>query len=536
MSGPRPKHRKASIAFTLIVLHLAVLLLALSFMPAGVVSAYAMEQNMKGAAEAGFSEEDNSEKPGERIPTGRGDPDNTDLSTSGPDDGGQEPGDGLCSDTNQYEEYQEEPEQEGEQQPRIQSIRSAPQEAATETEELHRYTVTAFGLPAAEVSAVEAEIVDIEGNVLRELRLNESSGWTASWETVDPEETYSARLKSVLGQNGENVSGDWLYSSETTVNVGQTGETELVWLEQEELEPGGYTYVFKLQSEPGTLLAASSKLSRGYGYKYYELIPEYSAPENASSAAQWSVSPGIGGWSIVSVSSLTSTAGYLSILDQGNRNVCAAFNSSDVFIGFVGGVFTQEVNGTANYLQFGNTGSTTTSLGAASVFTAYRKTFLTRYTTVHSTSLVFTEAEENRTTQAVINLSLEGNIADRTKSFPFTLLVDGSPWESFELGDGEEYSIAGIPCGARLTVREDAGDYTTTSTSGTISGNEVFIMEEVPRNEIRIQFINSLEGDIDTGVYDDLEPIIILLTVIPIPIIILFVRRIKKQTAGGNKV
>ena len=519
----------------LIVLLIVLLLLALRFLPAGVIPASAMETDMEETAEEEFIGPDGSENPEEEIPIDRDDPGKTAQGTSGPGNGRQELGDRLCTDDSEYEEYQEEPEQEGEQQPRIQSLRSAPQEAANETEELHRYTVTAFGLSGSEVSAVEAEIVDIEGNVYQELLLTENTGWTASWETVDPEETFSARLKSVLGQDGEDISQAWLYSSETTVSARQAGGTRIAWMEQEELEAAGYTYVFELQSEPGTLLAASSKLSRGYGYKYYELLPEYSAPENASAAAQWSVSSGAGGWSIVSVSSMVSTAGYLSILDQGSRNVCAAFNSPDVFIGFAGGVFTQTVNGTANYLLFSNTGSTTTNSGAASVFRSCRKTLLTRYTTVHSTSLVFTEAEENRTIRAKISLSLEGNIADRTKRFPFTLLVDGSLWESFWLGDGEEYSIEGIPCGARLTVREDAEDYTATSISGTLSGDEVFNMEEAPQNEVSIQFINTLEGDIDTGVYDDMEPIIILLTFISIPTIIYYLRKIKKHIAGGNK-
>ena len=78
--------------------------------------------------------------------------------------------------------------------------------------------------------------------------------------------------------------------------------------------------------------------------------------------------------------------------------------------------------------------------------------------------------------------------------------------DSFTLGNGEEYRLDEVPCGASLTVQEDEGDYTVVSVSGEQSGNGIFHIDDIPQNEVNILFTNTLEGDIDTGIVTENGP------------------------------
>ncbi len=403
---------------------------------------------------------------------------------------------------------------------------------ATETAELHRYIVTASGLPEAGISSIEAEIVNSLGTVLWEPVLTATGNWTCEWDTIDPQENYSVRLKAIFGPDGENISGDWQCEIETLVGPRQQGESELVWRERNGLSQG--VYVFALRSETDTLLAASNKLSKTNGYYYYPLAAENTEPEYASSAAQWGVLEeyASGYWSIVNVNSLSSTPGYLSVLCPANKNICAAFDDAVCNICFQGGVFSLPINGSVNYLRFPGSTSTTTSAGEASVFTPYQLTNLTYFSTEHVSELRLEENKINRTTTLHVSLALDGNIADRTKRFLFSVFVNGEECESFELGNGDTYSIEEIPCGAVLTVTEDAEDYTAVSSAGDLAGNAVFRLDEVPQSEINIAFTNTLEGDIDTGIFTDAEPWLVLLSAILIPGIWNIGKTMKKYNGG----
>ncbi len=378
---------------------------------------------------------------------------------------------------------------------------------ASVTQELHSYKVTATGLPESGVSTVEAEIVNAEGTVLHTLALTASGDWTATWETANPTEYYSVRMKSVLSPEGMDIAEAWLCSAAMTDEPRRPGGTETAWIERIELAEEGI-YVFELQAQPGTLLAASNTRKQTYGYYYYPLTAESAVPENADSAARWSVSADYGAWKIENLG----VPGCLSILQPASKSICAAFEETALSVSFENGVFRRQVNGVDTYLKFpGSTTTTTTSLSSASVFTAYQLTELTWYITGHSCELQFSENMSNRTTAVHVLLAIDGNIADRTKRFPFTVLLDGELMYSFTLGNGEEYRLDEVPCGASLTVQEDEGDYTVVSVSGEQSGNGIFHIDDIPQNEVNILFTNTLEGDIDTGIVTENGPWLLLL-------------------------
>ena len=405
------------------------------------------------------------------------------------------------------------------------------QSAASETQELHRYTITAAGLPETGISAVEADITDSQGVVLQTLTLTAARNWTETWETVNPGEDYSVRFISVIGLNGEDITESWCCSTETTVGPRQQGYSGIVWQERSELTDG--IYIFELQSQPGTLLAAGSKRTRGLGGYHYPLTAENGTPDQADGAAQWNVTARneSGYWSIGNMN----MPGYLSICDQGSKNLCAAFEDDTVSIWFQNGTFCFPVNGTVNYLKFPvTTTTTTTSVGSASTFTAYQQTELTEYVTEHTAVLSFTENPVIRTAAVRVMLNIRGNIADRTERFPFTILLDGELLESFTLGDGEEYTVEEVPCGVRMTVQEDAGDYTAVSKAGEQTGNAILQIDEVPQNGVEAVFTNSLEGDIDTGIMTENGPWLLLLGISAAAGSLMVGKRVLKKDFGGN--
>lgn len=136
--------------------------------------------------------------------------------------------------------------------------------------------------------------------------------------------------------------------------------------------------------------------------------------------------------------------------------------------------------------------------------------------------------------QLSVTKQIEGNMADMSKKFEFTVVFtpaagtkfdtsvqivdddareytatlndDGTYTVVFELGDDHTATFTNIPVGTTYTVSEDSEDYTsknTTAADGAIVGGD----------EDKSEWLNTLDSTIDTGISMDSLPYVMLLAV-----------------------
>lgn len=151
--------------------------------------------------------------------------------------------------------------------------------------------------------------------------------------------------------------------------------------------------------------------------------------------------------------------------------------------------------------------------------------------------------------QLSVTKQIEGNMADMTKKFEFTVVFtpaegtafdttvqiandaastnreynatankDGTYTIVFELGDGETATFTNIPVGTTYTITEDAGKYTSVNTKvadGKINGGD----------EDESEWTNTLSSEIDTGISMDSMPYILLLAVAAMGLAVLFTKK-----------
>lgn len=122
-------------------------------------------------------------------------------------------------------------------------------------------------------------------------------------------------------------------------------------------------------------------------------------------------------------------------------------------------------------------------------------------------------------TPAAYNLTVKktisGNMQDPSAKFKFTVTYNGST-ETFDLGKDEANTIPSVPVGANVTVMEDNGGYTYSLTS--VTPNELSyeavengITFTMPSSDVSIEINNNKEITIDTGIFLDKLPYILII-------------------------
>lgn len=151
--------------------------------------------------------------------------------------------------------------------------------------------------------------------------------------------------------------------------------------------------------------------------------------------------------------------------------------------------------------------------------------------------------------QLEVTKKIEGNMADMSKKFPFTVVftpaegtafntdvqilndststtrtytptlnADGTYTVTFKLGHNETATFTNIPAGTTYEVSEEAGNYTsenTTKADGSITGGDT---------DADV-WTNTLTSTIDTGISMDSMPYILLLAVAAMGLAVLFTRK-----------
>ena len=131
---------------------------------------------------------------------------------------------------------------------------------------------------------------------------------------------------------------------------------------------------------------------------------------------------------------------------------------------------------------------------------------------------------------------VDGNFADRNKTFAFTAVVRNSAGEAiktetFSLKHGGSYAIVGIPYGATVEVTENPDGYEAEYLLGqTRVGGATYISDPILDSSLGVTFINTKNVTIDTGVdLDGLPYTMLLLSVAGIGVALLLARRRRNE-------
>lgn len=112
---------------------------------------------------------------------------------------------------------------------------------------------------------------------------------------------------------------------------------------------------------------------------------------------------------------------------------------------------------------------------------------------------------ERKLVSVTVKKLVDGNLADPNKEFSFTATINGEK-QTFSLKHNQTYKIENLAPGTKLTVTEEAGDYTASYSAGSSSGNGSTVTVTVPEEDSTIVFTNTLSKSIETGVSLDSGP------------------------------
>lgn len=133
-----------------------------------------------------------------------------------------------------------------------------------------------------------------------------------------------------------------------------------------------------------------------------------------------------------------------------------------------------------------------------------------------------------------VKKNVTGNMGDYEKEFSFTAYVNDEEFDTFSLKNGESCTLINVPLGAELVIKETNADgYTVSVGDDTIkdaASKEDAVYTVTPVTEgLDITFTNNKTATIDTGVFTDTAPYIILFSVAAVGAAVLLTKKRRYQ-------
>ena len=380
-------------------------------------------------------------------------------------------------------------------------LRAMSPDTAVIRRDICRIHLSAEGLTDSEVDHVNIAIKDQNEDVRYSLTLSAENGWTADWEALDSgDASFTAEETGIFDSNGNDLSEEWDCSVQTSEE--QTSvKTHDGWMEVDGLEPGTYTIAYKIGGNESFLAAANPKqdsIKLG-NYRGWMLTSESAV----SDSSIWNVVriDKHGAW--VTNKALGDNA-YLSAKYQKN-NIFAVFSYNTEYfrVQYVNGFLKAVTTYSDAFLQ-ANDGDIKCSetQDEATQITLYRS--VTYQDMVHESSVCFSHIQKPppvQNTTVTIRLTVGGNMREWDRAFPFTAAVDDGDPVSFTLMHAEEFELADIPIGAKLTVTVLAPDYEVTSAFGDdTEGENSLTLSSVSEGGGTIVFQAIRDWELHTGI------------------------------------
>ncbi|MBO5544617.1 MAG: hypothetical protein J5949_08290, partial [Oscillospiraceae bacterium] len=355
--------------------------------------------------------------------------------------------------------------------------------------------IHADGLPET-AEQVLVQVLDSGSALVQELSLTRSSGFVIDWAAPDPEAQYSLRLKDLLDPAGNSLLSAWECTLTENPNPVSSTKTFTDWVERPELPNGTYMFRFG-DSDAGRFLAAGTYTKRPVErYSLAELQLDYNLQEaEPPEAARWQIT------NIVPAPAICmQNVAYpsYSLTRQMVRDYQYALFEGEGQVFYSNGLLYSVMSEQYDYLVLDGNLNRTDSAASATVFTPLRWETVTLTSTVRDIALAFASIISEETVSLEVSLTVNGNIADRSLSFPFVVEVDGEAFASFTLRHGESRSVQGIRPGASVTVYENPSEYTVISTAGETEGGAI-ISFPAAGSPVKVSFLNTLQGTISTG-------------------------------------
>lgn len=156
--------------------------------------------------------------------------------------------------------------------------------------------------------------------------------------------------------------------------------------------------------------------------------------------------------------------------------------------------------------------------------------------TMDADGLTFTGVWKFEKTLCTVTVkkNVTGNMGDYEKEFSFTAYVNDKEFDTFSLKNGDSYTLENVPLGAKLVINETNADGYTVSVDGksikdaASNGNAEYTVTSVTEG-LEITFTNNKTATIDTGVFTDTAPYIILFSVAAVGAAVLLTKKRRYQ-------
>lgn len=137
-------------------------------------------------------------------------------------------------------------------------------------------------------------------------------------------------------------------------------------------------------------------------------------------------------------------------------------------------------------------------------------------------------------TSVTVKKNVTGNMGDYEKDFSFTAYVNDKEFDTFPLKNGGSHTLKNVPLGAKLVINETNADGYTVSVDGTsikdATSKEYAVYTVTSVTEgLDITFTNDKTATIDTGVFTDTAPYIILFSVAAVGAAVLLAKKRRYQ-------
>lgn len=156
--------------------------------------------------------------------------------------------------------------------------------------------------------------------------------------------------------------------------------------------------------------------------------------------------------------------------------------------------------------------------------------------TMDADGLTFTGVWKFEKTLCTITVKkiVTGNMGDYSKEFTFSVTVNGETFgESFTLSNGGEATISNVPLGATVVITETGNDgYEFTADvkeTEQESVNSSSVSFTASENVNHVEITNKKEATIDTGIFTDTAPYIILFSVAAVGAAVLLTKKRRYQ-------
>ena len=370
---------------------------------------------------------------------------------------------------------------------------------------IYWFHISAVDLAVTTVHHAEYAIRDKAGNTLDTLTLSADNGWQADYEHIGQENLeLEVKETALYDSEGNNVKSRW--ESEPVSNEKESYQEHIGLNSLESFETG--IYLIGFESNGTTYLLTSGEYTTSV-VKRWTLKTCPSSLESVPAEAKWNItswgSTQFGTKLTIMNEACSTKRGYLTTFDQGNYQIYAVIDTSDLKYSYSDNGYLKAAAGNAGFRYLKATVYEVNCVKADENPTQFRTYQWTIFKdTVRETSVNFIHTAippPVLNTSVIVTLLIGGNVGERDREFPFFVSVDGVVTWTFSLSHKGDYVLNEIPIDSVLKVSMEAPGYQIrASFNNGVENDDYLTVWSVPADGGTVAFQADCDTELNTGI------------------------------------